>query len=385
MNPDGRRHVLDIYQLADLPISLSPSLQLNVAPAAQKLLAISPETHEWRTMSASDLFSCSKLGTFYLCPLTGVLRNPLPNERTPSIDDDACLFHLFVGHFKGASSACDSSVREKRLGVTQTGPFTFAAFAPPSAPVLGEAVCPADPSFRRTLLISNLTTFSLPPSCEMSLGSFRLYSADQSFIRKGTGTAFAYPFPEDLIGGNISKPELESVKSSLTVARSLAKETRLESWKRARQMRSLLSSVGYESYLALLLSGGSYIAIFVVTAVFMCLLLKLHRRTSILEGHYPRNTAPRSPARRAIQRLAPKRRRTTDPLFQPVDIHEETPFNTPPPPSTPVYPVLPNGAPTRITSAPAAIAVNPGAPTSGVSRSSSPPPPSYVTIGTEKP
>ena len=160
---------------------------------------------------------------------------------------------MYSGHFKGASFACDSTVREKALGVTQTGPFTFVAFAPPSAPVLGEAVCPSDPSFRRTLLIENLTTFSLPPSCEMSLDRFQLYSADRSFIRQGTGTSFSYPFPADLIRGNISQPELEAVKSYLTVARTLAKETRLEAWKRAREMRSIMSNVGYESYLSLLL------------------------------------------------------------------------------------------------------------------------------------
>ena len=78
LNEEGRMHMLEIYQLADLPISLSPSLQLSVAPAANKLLAISPETRQWRTMSALDLFSCSKLGTFYLCPLMGRLAQPPP-------------------------------------------------------------------------------------------------------------------------------------------------------------------------------------------------------------------------------------------------------------------------------------------------------------------
>ena len=119
-------------------------------------------------MSASDLFDCSKLGTFFLCPLLGVLRKALPDKRTESIDDDACLYHLYSGHFKGASSACDSTVREKALGVTQTGPFTFAAFAPPTAPVLGKAVCPSDPSFCCTLIIENLTTFSLPPLAKLA-------------------------------------------------------------------------------------------------------------------------------------------------------------------------------------------------------------------------
>ena len=89
LNAEGRMHVLDIFKLADLPISLSPSLQLTVAPAPKKLLAISTESGEWRTMSLSDLFDCSKLGTFFLCPLLGVLRKALSDKRTESIDDEA--------------------------------------------------------------------------------------------------------------------------------------------------------------------------------------------------------------------------------------------------------------------------------------------------------
>ena len=402
INDDGQMQTMDIYQLADLPISLSPSLQLSVAPAAKKLLAISP-TRQWRTMTASDLFSCSKLGTFYLCPLTGVLRNPLPDVRTESIDDDACIYHLFVGNFKGAASSCDSSVREKELGVTQTGPFSFAAFAPPSKPVLGEAVCPADPTFRRTLLVSNLTTFSLPPSCEMAMGSYYLHSADRSFIRKGTGTAFSYPFPSDLIGGNISEPELEAVKSSLTVARTLAKETRLEAWKRTRQMRSIMTDVSLQSHLSLMLSGCLYAVVFLFAAGFSCLLLRFHRRISDLERTDPRRDTrpPRPPPRSPFHRMALKRRRT-EPLFNHATTDEETsltrPLNLsqpravsdpelPPasPPAPPVYPVLSTAAPTRNTSAPSSISVHNGAAVADVPRPASPLPPPYLVIGTKKP
>ena len=402
INDDGEMQMLDIYQLADLPISLSPSLQLSVAPAAKKLLAISP-SRQWRTMTAADLFSCSKLGTFYLCPLTGVLRNPLPDTRTESIDDDACIYHLYVGNFKGAASACDSSVREKELGVTQTGPFTFAAFAPPSKPVLGEAVCPADPTFRRTLLISNLTTFSLPPSCEMSLGSYYLHSADRSFIRKGTGTSFSYPFPSDLIGGDISEPELEAVKSSLTVARTLAKETRLEAWKRTRQMRSIMTDVSLESHLSLMLSGALYAVVFIFAAGITWILHRFHRRISRLEGTDTRcdDRPPRPPPRSPFYRMALKRRRT-EPLFSHATTDEETsltqPINLsqprsmsdpglPPasPPAPPVYPVLPTAAPARNTSAPASISVHNGAAVADVPKPSSPLPPPYLVIGTKKP
>ena len=263
----------------------------------------------------------------------------------------------------------------------------FAAFAPPSAPVLGEAVCPSDPSFRRTLLIENLTTFSLPPSCEMSLDRFQLYSADHSFIRQGTGTSFSYPFPANLIEGNISQLELEAVKSSLTVARTLAKETRLEAWKRAREMRSIMSNVGYESYLSLLLSGIGYVVIFLVTAGLTYQLFKLHRRISILEGHDPREATPRPPSRprHEICRFANKRHRT-EPLFAPVATPEETPLTTTlPPPLPPVYPVLPAAAPSRNTSAPASISITYGAATAGVPHTNSPPPRSYLTIGNEKP
>ena len=97
----------------------------------------------------------------------------------------------------------------------------------------------------------------------MELGTFYLHSVDRSFIRKGTGTSFSYPFPSDLIGGNITQPELEAVKSSLTVARTLAKETRLEACKRARQMRSIMADVGLESHLALLLSGCLNAVVFI--------------------------------------------------------------------------------------------------------------------------
>ena len=405
LTEDGNMHLLDIYSLADLPISLSPSLQLSVAPAANKLLAISPDTRQWRTMTASDLFSCSKLGTFYLCPLTGVLRNPLPDIRTESVDDDACIYHLFVGNFRGAASACDSSVREKELGVTQTGPFTFAAFAPPSKPVLGEALCPSDPTFRRTLLISNLTTFSLPPSCEMALGTFYLYAADRSFIRKGTGTSFSYPFPSDLIGGNISQPELEAVKSSLTVARTLAKETRLEAWKRARQVRAIVSDVSLESHLSLWLSGCLYAIVFIFAAGFTCLMRRLHRRITYLEHTSPLAQAatrpPRPPPRSPLRRMAYKRSRT-EPLFDHAtdeDIALTQPLNLsqpqsasqgaipspPSPPPPPVYPVLPASTPARNTSAPSTFSGNNGTPHADVPKTASSLPPPYLVIGSQKP
>ena len=153
----------------------------------------------------------------------------------------------------------------------------------------------------------------------MSLDRFQLYSADHSFIRQGSGTSFSYPFPANLIEGNISQLELEAVKSSLTVARTLAKETRLEAWKRAREMRSIMSNVGYESYLSLLLSGIGYVVIFLVTAGLTYQLFKLHRRISILEGHDPREATPRPPSRprHEICRFANKRHRT-EPLFPPL-------------------------------------------------------------------
>ena len=170
----------------------------------------------------------------------------------------------------------------------------------------------------------------------MSLDRFQLYSADRSFIRQGTGTSFSYPFPADLIRGNISQPELEAVKSYLTVARTLAKETRLEAWKRASEMHSIMSNVRYESYLSLLLSGICYVVIFLVTAGLSYQLFKLHSRISILEGHDPRVATPRPPPwpRREICRFANKRRRTK-PLFAPVATPEETPLTTTPPPPPP--------------------------------------------------
>ena len=137
----------------------------------------------------------------------------------------------------------------------------------------------------------------------MELGTFYLHSVDRSFIRKGTGTSFSYPFPSDLIGGNITQPELEAVKSSLTVARTLAKETRLEACKRARQMRSIMADVGLESHLALLLSGCLNAVVFIFAAGFTWHLLRFHRRISPLEDTDPRAAArpPRLPRRAGLR------------------------------------------------------------------------------------
>ena len=411
---EGRLALMDIYELSDLPISLSPSLELRVAPRDKRLLAISPKTGEWRTMSPADLYSCSKLSTFYLCPMTGVLRRPLEDKRTLSLDDDACVYHLWKGHFRGASSTCDSVVGEKTLGVTQTGPFTFTAFAPPQDPVIGVAYCPHDPSFQRTLLVSNLTKFSLPPSCEMELGTFKLYSSDRSFIRKGEGTTFTYPFPDDLLGGNLTQSEMDSVKSSLTVARTLVRESRLENWKRSRRMTTMVTDVGYEAKVAMILTGLNHILLFCLAAFTIIKLTNHERRISLAEEETapPRAPTPLPPSRRAISTFAhalTKRRRTSPPksVFTPVprphemDSPETQPLTSSSPgpsgtkpvydtgASVSIYPELAPPKPPRAASSPIAFSFTNGRATEEASDghraaatdASSPPPPAYLTVG----
>ena len=411
---EGRLALMDIYELSDLPISLSPSLELRVAPRDKRLLAISPKTGEWRTMSPADLYSCSKLSTFYLCPMTGVLRRPLEDKRTQSLDDDACVYHLWKGHFRGASSTCDSVVGEKTLGVTQTGPFTFTAFAPPQDPVIGVAYCPHDPSFQRTLLVSNLTKFSLPPSCEMELGTFKLYSSDRSFIRKGEGTTFTYPFPDDLLGGNLTQSEMDSVKSSLTVARTLVRESRLENWKRSRRMTTMVTDVGYEAKVAMILTGLNHILLFCLAAFTIIKLTNHERRISLAEEETapPRAPTPLPPSRRAISTFAhalTKRRRTSPPqsVFTPVprphemDSPETQPLTSSSPgpsgnkpvydtgASLSIYPELAPPKPPRAASSPIAFSFTNGRATEETSDghraaaadASSPPPPAYLTVG----
>ena len=300
---DGVTDELDIYQLADLPISLSPTLQLRVAPRIRNFLAISSLTGQWRTMSASDLYSCSKLGTFFLCPLSGVLRTPLPDTADQFVSDDSCLYHLYTGQFRGAAATCNAAVDQKQAGVTQTGPFSFAAYAP--EPILGEATCPSDPSFRRTLLIQNLTAFSLPPSCKMKVGSYWLYPADSSFNRESDGTRFSYPYPQDILSGNVSESDLTAIRTSVAVALTLAEESRVDQWQKNRRHNSLLSSAHTTSFQNSLLIAGLFILLTLLTAFLLYCLCRIHRRIQFLESSplAPLVLTPQRPRRGATARL----------------------------------------------------------------------------------
>ena len=371
MAESGEIDQLEIFRLADLPISLSPTLQLRVAPRSNRLLAVSPMTGEWRTMSSADLYHCTKLGTFFLCPLSGVLRRPLPNDKSQDVSDDACLYHLYHGNFLGASASCDAAVDQKRLGVTQTGPFSFAAYALPNHPVLGEAKCPNDPSFRRTMLIANLTTFQMPPACHMTLGTYKLYSADQSFIREASGTQFTYPFPRDILAGNMSHNDLEVIQTSIDAAKSLSGTTRLEHWKNTRKTAHLISTSANTGFYNTCLAIGAYLIILFATAFQVVTFCRFHRRITVLESTAPIVLTPR-PRRGDVARrhsvLAPSVLAPSGPPPGPIS------------PSSGFYPLLPSDPPSP--SPPVAVSIRNGEVTSNLPRSQSSPPP-YMSVGSK--
>ena len=370
---DGGVHdKMDIYRLANLPIPLSHTLDLRIAPENKRLLALSPVTGEWRTMSASDLYDCKKQGTFFVCPLAGVLRAPLADSDTKLLSEDECIYHLFSGQFIGAAAACDAAVNQKAMGAVQTGPFSFAAFSPPEEPVLGEARCPLDPSFRRTILVDGVTSFEMPPSCKMTLGSYSLYSSDQTFVRESSGTSFEYPYPADVLGGEVSESDLKDISSSIEVAETLAGSTRVENWRKQRQTSQILKATGNSAWYNSLLIMGNHIILCLFAVFVFIILRRFHNRLRFLEGA----TAAPIPLTARLPCSPPPRPRRGDTARPPAAhiplLAEDSAPIAPPP----LYPTVPPSSPARTRSA---IAIRAGEIASDIPRSASSPPPTYLS------
>ena len=378
LTDDGVHDKMDIFRLANLPIPLSPELDLRIAPQNKQLLAISSVTGEWRTMSSADLYSCKKQGTFFVCPLSGVLRSSLSDGDSHSLSDDECLYHLYSGQFRGAAATCDAAVDQKARGVVQTGPFSFAAFSPPSDPVLGEARCALDPSFRRTMLVDGVTSFQMPPSCRMSLGSYALYSSDQSFVRESSGTSFAYPYPADVLGGDVSESDLDDISSSIEVAKSLAGSTRVDAWKKQRQTQQIITATGNSTFYNTCLIIANHVILLLVTIINFILFRRYHNRLRSLEGLAPVALTPRrfpgSPPPRPRRGDSAPPPQVQVPLLAIGD--DPSPLDPrgglrPVAPAA-VYPLLPPASPPKSRSA---IQIRDGQVSPNISRSSSSPPP----------
>ena len=103
--------------------------------------------------------------------------------------------------FRGAASACNAEVSLIDLHLMQVGPFDFTGVSSNGNPVLGEMKCPNSDDFSGSIMIQNLTSFSLPPSCRIVFPNHVAYASDRSFIRSAAGVEFRHPYPPSVNSG----------------------------------------------------------------------------------------------------------------------------------------------------------------------------------------
>ena len=284
LTPQGDMDQMTIFRFTDLPIALTKNLQVRVAPGRPKFLVVSPSTRHWKTMSYEELSECTKQGTYFVCPLNGVMRRPLPDKRGSKLSDADCLYHLFSGQFRGAASACNAEVSLIDLHLMQVGPFDFTGVSSNGNPVLGEMKCPNSVDFSGSIMIQNLTSFSLPPSCRIVFPNHVAYASDRSFIRSAAGVEFRHPYPPSVIAGNMTKSDVARLTRSVGVIGELLDNSRTSQWQSRRRAALITKmAVGRDNIQAAAI-GVTALMLITITALGIVCMCRLNRRLRLVEG-----------------------------------------------------------------------------------------------------
>ena len=331
LTDNGEMDQMTIFKFSDLPIALNKDLQVRVAPGRPKFLVVSPKTRHWRTMSYEELSECTKMGTFFVCPLNGVMRRPLPDERGSKLSDADCLYHLFSGQFKGASSACNAEVSLIDLHLMQVGPYDFTGVSSSGNPVLGEMKCPHSDDFVGSIMINNLTSFSLPPSCRIVFPNHVAYASDRSFIRSAAGVEFRHPYPPSVIAGNMSGTDVARLTNSVGIIGQLLDQSRTSQWQSRRRAALIQKLTQERDNIQVGALGLLSLMIITITAVGGFCMLRLNRRLRMVEGRSIRLFQVRREEEGRSYNIGPRRgeqQQQSIPLLS-MDLPEPPP---PPPP-----------------------------------------------------
>ncbi len=116
-----------VYNYLGLPYQISPGVWASLHPRDDKtILAISAQHDVFRTLSATQLLSCSQFGPRYLCAKDNILRT---GNNLPVPGADACLFALFKRKYDDAIKACEVRLFKNPSYVVQTANSKFTIFS----------------------------------------------------------------------------------------------------------------------------------------------------------------------------------------------------------------------------------------------------------------
>ena len=157
-----REHMLNLYQLTQMPIRLDsdpPSFVLPHAP--HPFLAISDSEIEFQSLSTADLASCKNMNNILYCEGNNILYRDRKHN---------CLMSIFKNDIPLIRTTCPWKLVGTPL-VTQLNHSHFSVFIPHPLRIDVRTKCPSSHKESR-LSISGLTTIALDPGCQAICDNF---------------------------------------------------------------------------------------------------------------------------------------------------------------------------------------------------------------------
>ena len=186
--------ILDMYRFIPLPIPVHSQYHALI-DLSDTVLAIAPSQVIFRTLSAFDLSQCHRLGDYFTCQNSNVMRKALPAMNELEMDQGVCMYAIFTQNFKIVSKVCDIFLSPAKSTVYQLAPRSFASFS--ARAYSGTLQCTAASVNISTIQFkrNELRQFSLAPGCVLD-SEKHVFSAGEQDRTRAWSVNVTFPLSE---------------------------------------------------------------------------------------------------------------------------------------------------------------------------------------------
>jgi len=191
-DPEAGR--MEVFRFVPFPMQVSSESFMHI-DVQKKIIAISKTQKTFRILDTDELASCTRVGSTFLCENGNVVRKP--REDVTGVDEEQCLYWLFLQHFVNVKRMCPASITGITERLQQIGQDRFIAST--SHPHSGTVTCPQGRT-SESLSMRATSVHRIHPGCKVEtathifLAGIALHQED----KRARDNAFNWPFPQAL-------------------------------------------------------------------------------------------------------------------------------------------------------------------------------------------